>query len=96
MTKQKKEQTPGASTPGQYAIPNHVKELQDLIEYRNMNFAQGNIIKAIYRAGYCDHSDELRDAVKTMWFARREVIRLYMKNGMTMEEAITKINNIDF
>lgn len=72
MTKDK----PGGSTPEQYSLPDGAKELQDLIEYRNMNFAQGNIFKAQYRRGTCSHSDDLRDARKTLWFAQREVERL--------------------
>ena len=66
----------GGSNVKQYWLPKGAKELQDLIEYRGMNFAQGNIFKAQYRAGHCSHSDELRDARKTLWFAQREVERL--------------------
>lgn len=66
----------GGSTPHQYRLPPEATELQDLIEYRGMNFAQGNIFKAQYRSGVCTHSNELRDARKTLWFAQREVERL--------------------
>lgn len=66
----------GGSTPSQYAIPSLATDLQDLIEYREMNFARGNIFKACYRSGHCDHSDELREARKMLWFAQREVNRL--------------------
>jgi len=66
----------GGSNPKQYELPKDAVEIQDLIEYRGMNFAQGNIFKACYRMGYCDHSDELRDARKIQWFANREVARL--------------------
>jgi len=66
----------GGSTPEQYALPLEAEELQDLIEYRNMNSAVGNIFKACYRQGHCDHSDPLRDAYKMQWFANREVARL--------------------
>jgi hypothetical protein len=69
----------GGSTPHQYRLPPEATELQDLIEYRGMNFAQGNIFKAQYRSGVCTHSDELRDARKTLWFAQREVERLEKK-----------------
>ena len=67
---------PGGSTPKQYGIPENAKDLQDLIEYRNMNFAQGNIFKAIYRNGTCEHSDELREVRKIIWFAQREETRI--------------------
>ena len=72
----KAKEIPGGSTPSQYQLPDNATDLQDLIEYRDMNFAQGNIFKAQYRRGLCSHSDELRDAMKTLWFAQREVDRL--------------------
>ena len=67
---------PGWSTPSQYALPASAVELQDLIEYRDMNFAIGNIFKAAYRLGRCSHSDEARDLRKIIWFAQREIDRL--------------------
>jgi hypothetical protein len=65
----------GGSTPGQYGLPDGAIELQDLIEYRGMNFAVGNIFKAAYRLGNCDHSDAIRDLNKIIWFANREKSR---------------------
>lgn len=73
--KERKE-TPGGSTPSQYALPDNATDLQDLIEYRDMNFAMGNIFKACYRQGSCTHSDALRDINKIIWFAERERNRL--------------------
>jgi aminopeptidase N len=69
----------GGSTPGQYALPADATELQDLIEYREMNFALGNIFKAAYRNGTCSHSDELREINKILWFATRERRRIIAK-----------------
>lgn len=66
----------GGSTPEQYALPEGARELQDLIEHRNMNFAVGNVFKACYRKGTCSHSDERRDLRKMIWFAKRELARL--------------------
>lgn len=66
---------PGGSTPSQYGLPDGSKDLQDLIEYREMNFAVGNIFKACYRLGVCDHSDRLRDLRKIRWFVDREIAR---------------------
>jgi hypothetical protein len=66
----------GGSTPHQYGLPEEARELQDLIEYRDMNFAIGNIFKACYRAGTCDHSSMARDMRKVVWFAKRELRRL--------------------
>jgi hypothetical protein len=74
-------ETPGGSNPKQYGLPEGSKDLQDLIEYRNMNFALGNIFKACYRFGTCDHSDELREINKILWFAEREKERLTRKNS---------------
>jgi len=71
--------TPGGSTPHQYALPPHCTELQDLIEHREMNFALGNIFKAAYRMGTCSHSDATRDLNKIIWFANRELQRLEAK-----------------
>jgi hypothetical protein len=67
---------PGGSTPSQYGLPEGAKDLQDLIEYRGMNFALGNIFKACYRQGVCKHSDRMRDFRKIIWFANRELARL--------------------
>ena len=75
-TRENEKAIPGGSTPSQYALPPGAKELQDLIEYRNMNFAVGNIFKAAYRLGNCAHSDPKRDLNKIMWFAKRELTRL--------------------
>ena len=66
----------GGSTPEQYGLPSGATELQDLIEYRNMNFAIGNIFKACYRMGTCSHSDMERDLRKIIWFAERELARI--------------------
>ena len=66
----------GGSTPYQYSIPSDAKELQDLIEYRNMNFAIGNIFKACYRMGLKEGVDELYDLNKIIFFAEREKERI--------------------
>lgn len=61
-----------------YKIPDSAKDLQDLIEYREMNFAQGNMFKALYRANAedNDHSSYERDLNKIIWFAEREKKRI--------------------
>jgi len=64
---------PGGSCPSQYGIPKGATDLQDLIEYREMNFALGNIFKACYRMGTCQHSDRLRELNKILWFVKREI-----------------------
>ena len=59
-----------------YKLPSSATDLQDLIEFKNMNFAQGNIFKAIYRLNDSHHSDNIRDLNKVIWFAQREISRL--------------------
>lgn len=59
-----------------YKLPTNAKDLQDLIELKEMNFAQGNIFKAIYRANENHHSTYERDLNKIIWFANRELERL--------------------
>lgn len=66
----------GGSTPSQYSLPEGVKELQDLIEYKKMNFALGNIFKAVYRMGSCNHASKEYDLNKIIWFANRELDRI--------------------
>lgn len=67
---------PGGETPQQYDLPEYAVKLQDLIEYRDMNFAIGNIFKACYRKDTCSHSDSARDMRKVIWFGQRELARL--------------------
>lgn len=66
----------GGSTPSQYDLPSRAVTLQDLIEYRGMNFARGNIFKAAFRMGHKDTTDDLYDINKIIWFATRERNRI--------------------
>ena len=59
-----------------YELPEDCKELQDLIEYKNMNFARGNVFKAAYRLGDKPGTDQIYDWEKIIWFAQREIERL--------------------
>ena len=59
-----------------YELPPGARELQDLIEYRDMNFSVGNIFKAAYRLGRKEGADTLYDLRKIMWYAEREIARL--------------------
>jgi hypothetical protein len=47
-----------------YELPSGATELQDLIEYRGMNFSVGNIFKACYRLGRKDGATTLYDLNK--------------------------------
>ena len=50
--------------------------MQDLIEYKEMNFAIGNIFKACYRLGKQEHSKKERDLNKILYFANRELEKI--------------------
>lgn len=68
----------GGSTPSQYGLPSNAQDLQDLIEYRKMNFAVGNIFKACYRLGIKGYAEY--DLNKIIWFANRELERVKQEN----------------
>lgn len=59
-----------------YQLPDDADELQDLIEYRDMNFAMANIFKACYRYGHKANTTKEYDLNKIIWYARRELKRL--------------------
>lgn len=59
-----------------YSIPIGAKDLQDLIEYKRMEFGMANIFKACYRWGEKSGTDKLYDINKIIWFAHREKARL--------------------
>ena len=63
-------------TTSYYRLPEGAVELQDLIEAREMNFAEGNIFKAGYRMGGKPGIDKIYDLHKIIWFAKREIARL--------------------
>lgn len=70
-----------------YELPPNAKELQDLIEYKNMNFAVANVFKAAYRLGDKPGTEELYDLDKIIWFAKREKARLLrLQEDATIEE----------
>lgn len=70
-----KHKSDGGSTD-YYNIPEGCKDLQDLIEYNNMNFSIGNIFKACYRMGRKEGNDDAYDLRKIIFFAERELRRL--------------------
>jgi len=65
-----------------YQLPPNVTDLQDLIEHRQMNFSQGNMFKALYRANVESntHSSYERDLNKIIWYAQRELSRIKENN----------------
>ena len=67
----------GGST-NYYKIKSEWKDVQDVIEERNMNFAQGNILKAAWCLGTTRHkgTNYERELNKIIWFCERELARL--------------------
>jgi len=69
---------PGGSTH-YYELPPGAKELQDLIEFKDMNFAVGNIFKAAYRLND-KLTDPTYDLNKIIWFAKRMLNEINTKS----------------
>lgn len=61
-----------------YLIDTDWKTAQDIIEAREMNFAQGNIFKAAFtfNIGRHDGTDYKRELNKIVWFCQRELKRI--------------------
>ena len=77
----------GGST-NYYKIKSEWKDLQDVIEERNMNFAQGNILKAAWCLGSKRHegTNYERELNKIIWFCERELARLKLTSLENSEE----------
>ena len=58
-------------------------ECMDYIESHRLNYARGNIIKYVTRAGLKDASKEVEDLEKARWYLDREIERVKKakKNG---------------
>lgn len=54
-----------------YDFPIGAVTLNDLIEYKEMSFARGNIFKAIYRLGEKDGINDEYDLNKIIYYAER-------------------------
>ena len=64
------------STADYYHLPKGAKQLQDLISHKNMNAQIGEIFRACYRYGQVEHSPEIRDIKKIIFYAQAELKRL--------------------
>lgn len=62
-----------------YKLKPEWKDLQDIIEDRQLNFSQGNILKVAYtfNVGRHDGTDYERELNKIIWFANRELQRIH-------------------
>lgn len=76
---QKPKKTSDGSSTDYYKIPEGSVDLIDLIEFKNMNFAVGNIFKACYRLGQKEGNDDAYDLRKIIFFAERELKRIGAK-----------------
>lgn len=56
-------------------------ECMDYIESHKFNYARGNVIKYVTRAGLKDESKEIEDLKKARWYLDREISRLEKKDG---------------
>lgn len=65
-------------TTDYYQIQPNWKQAQDIIEARDMNFSQGNILKAAFCFNTPRHSgtNYERELNKIIWFAQRELERI--------------------
>jgi len=48
----------------------------DFIEAKGLNFALGNVVKYVTRAGFKDAETELEDLQKAAWYLRAHIDRL--------------------
>lgn len=69
-----KKTSDGGSTD-YYQLPQGSKDLQDIIEAKDMNFSIGNIFKACYRLGEKQGTSREYDLRKIIFFATRELNR---------------------
>ena len=70
----KKKNTGGTSS--WYELPEGAKQLQDLIEYRNMNGNVKDIFKACYRLGYKEGVSDEYNLRKMVYYSLRELGRV--------------------
>lgn len=64
------------STAGYYELPKGATQLQHLISAKNMNAQIGEIFRACYRYGQVQHSPQIRDIKKIIYYAQAELERL--------------------
>ena len=61
-----------------YAIPEDVKDVDDLCEYLELNFYMGNILKSLWanKGNRHEATDEMREAKKRLHYSQKELNRL--------------------
>ena len=63
-----------------YDFPVGASTLNDIIEFKDMSFARGNIFKAAYRLGEKEGIDDIYDLNKIIYYAKR-LIKLNKKRS---------------
>lgn len=76
-TNRRKEENNIISHPAHYT---QGIECMDYIESHKLNYARGNIIKYVTRAGLKDASKEVEDLEKARWYLDREIERVKKEN----------------
>jgi hypothetical protein len=70
------------NSPDHYKSINNGFEVIDIIEFFDLNFHRGNVLKYLLRsgkkteAGYADAEKEIEDLEKAIWYLKREVKRI--------------------
>jgi hypothetical protein len=77
-----------------YELPEGATELMDLIEYRGMSFAVGNIFKAAYRLGNKEGTTAEYDLRKIIWFAQRELDRIESEKVWGVQKEVEPANDL--
>ncbi len=73
--------------PNHYKSDNNKFEVIDIIEFFNLNFHRGNVLKYLLRSGkkmeegYDNVEKEVEDLEKAIWYLRREVKRIREANS---------------
>lgn len=62
-------------------------ECMDYIESHALNYARGNVIKYVTRAGLKDKAKEAEDLKKAEWYLRREISRVTRENEREEKES---------
>ena len=75
------------NSPNHYKSDNNKFEVIDIIEFFNLNFHRGNVLKYLLRSGkkteegYEATAKEIEDLEKAIWYLRREVKRIKESNS---------------
>ena len=80
LSKQVNKITSDGKATEYYDFPIGASTLNDIIEFKDMSFARGNIFKAAYRLGEKEGIDDIYDLNKIIYYAKR-LIKLKTKRN---------------